>query len=152
MASAQHTGTVIDWAVWEWHALDLRIGFMTGCFDPVHPGHLKVIDVLSTVTNRIIVAVNDDDYIRQQKGREPQQTQDSRMAIMAAIKGVNFAVSLDDGDPSQLIANIEPDVVAVGSDYKESDIKGLDIIKSYGGSVLFVERDPVSSSQILSVT
>lgn len=128
----------------------MRIGLLTGCFDPIHPGHLKAIEVLGTVADRITVAVNDDDYIRRHKAREPQQPQASRIAIMNAVKGVDLAIPFEGGDPSQLIAAIEPDVVAVGSDYTESDIKGLEIIKSYGGSVLFVERDPVSSSQILT--
>jgi bifunctional ADP-heptose synthase (sugar kinase/adenylyltransferase) len=49
-----------------------------------------------------------------------------------------------------LIAALEPDVVAVGSDYREEQVKGLDIIKGYGGRVLFVQREPIASSAILA--
>jgi D-beta-D-heptose 7-phosphate kinase/D-beta-D-heptose 1-phosphate adenosyltransferase len=74
--------------VQDWRNCGLAVGFISGCFDPLHPGHLKTIELLRLSVYRVIVAVNDDAYIREVKGRKPQQRQAHRMAIMQALKGV----------------------------------------------------------------
>ncbi len=66
---------VFDWSVLdqrldEWHRQGLRIGFTNGCFDLLHPGHIKLLTGAAAACDRLIVGLNSDASVRRLKGSE----------------------------------------------------------------------------------
>lgn len=123
-----------------WRDEGLSIGFANGCFDLIHPGHIRLIKNAAQTCDRLVVALNSDASVRRLKGPErPLQDQGARAEVMANIKGVSLVTLFDEDTPIELICALRPDVIIKGSDYREDEVVGGDLVKSYGGSVHLVE-------------
>lgn len=72
---------------------------ISGGFDPVHKGHVRMILAASEECEMLVVGVNSDDWLRRKKGKE-FMTFDERVEIMSSFKGVGYAVGFDDSDNS----------------------------------------------------
>ena len=72
---------------------------VSGGFDPVHKGHVRMIQSAATKAKRVIVGVNSDAWLRRKKGKEFMSHQE-RIEIMSAFKGVYRAVAFNDDDNS----------------------------------------------------
>lgn len=113
-----------------------RIVFTNGCFDIIHAGHVGYLDDARKQGDRLIVAVNTDASIRRLKGEgRPINTLDRRMAVLAGLGAVDWVVSFDEDTPERLLRRLKPDVLVKGGDYREDQVVGGDLIKSYGGEV-----------------
>lgn len=113
-----------------------RIVFTNGCFDIIHAGHVGYLDDARKQGDRLIVAVNSDASIRRLKGEgRPINTLDRRMAVLAGLGAVDWVVSFDEDTPERLLRRLKPDVLVKGGDYREDQVVGADLVKSYGGQV-----------------
>jgi D-beta-D-heptose 7-phosphate kinase / D-beta-D-heptose 1-phosphate adenosyltransferase len=113
-----------------------RVVFTNGCFDIIHAGHVGYLDDARKQGDRLIVAVNSDASIRRLKGEgRPINTLDRRMAVLAGLGAVDWVVSFDEDTPERLLRRLKPDVLVKGGDYREDQVVGGDLIKSYGGTV-----------------
>jgi D-beta-D-heptose 7-phosphate kinase / D-beta-D-heptose 1-phosphate adenosyltransferase len=113
-----------------------RIVFSNGCFDIIHAGHVGYLDDARKQGDRLIVAVNSDASIRRLKGEgRPINTLDRRMAVLAGLGAVDWVVSFDEDTPERLLRRLKPDVLVKGGDYREDQVVGADLVKSYGGQV-----------------
>jgi D-beta-D-heptose 7-phosphate kinase / D-beta-D-heptose 1-phosphate adenosyltransferase len=113
-----------------------RIVFTNGCFDIIHAGHVGYLDDARKQGDRLIVAVNSDASIKRLKGEgRPINTLDRRMAVLAGLGAVDWVVSFDEDTPERLLRRLKPDVLVKGGDYREDQVVGADLIKSYGGVV-----------------
>lgn len=72
---------------------------ISGGFDPVHKGHVRMIQAASEKCEMLIVGVNSDDWLSRKKGKE-FMTFKERVEIMSAFKGVGYAVGFPDNDNS----------------------------------------------------
>jgi D-beta-D-heptose 7-phosphate kinase/D-beta-D-heptose 1-phosphate adenosyltransferase len=123
-----------------WAADKLSVGFTNGCFDLLHPGHISLLRQASAACDRLIVGLNTDASVQRLKGpTRPVQSQDSRAAVMAAVKGVDAVVLFGEDTPLEAIAALQPDVLIKGADYAEADIVGADIVKARGGRIVRAE-------------
>jgi len=112
------------------------IVFTNGCFDIIHAGHVGYLDDARKQGDRLIVAVNSDASIKRLKGEgRPINTLDRRMAVLAGLGAVDWVVSFDEDTPERILRRLKPDVLVKGGDYREDQVVGGDLIKSYGGSV-----------------
>ena len=122
-----------------WRASGLRIGFTNGCFDILHPGHLRVLRQARAQCDRLIVAINTDASVKRLKGQSrPVNTEQDRAELLAGIAGVDAVTSFDEDTPAELIEAIQPDVLVKGGDYKADEIVGADTVKARGGEVVIV--------------
>ncbi len=113
-----------------------KIVFTNGCFDIIHAGHVGYLDDARKQGDRLIVAVNGDASIKRLKGEgRPINTLDRRMTVLAGLGSVDWVVSFDEDTPERLLRRLKPDVLVKGGDYKEDQVVGADLIKSYGGEV-----------------
>jgi D-beta-D-heptose 7-phosphate kinase/D-beta-D-heptose 1-phosphate adenosyltransferase len=90
----------------------------SGGFDPIHPGHVSCIVQSAALGDTLVVIVNGDDFLIRKKGKA-FQTLDTRAAIAAAIRGVDFVVKFETvGDPTvaAALAAVRPHIFAKGGD------------------------------------
>lgn len=123
-----------------WRAAGLTVGFANGCFDLIHPGHIRLITEAAAACDRLVVALNSDASVKRLKGTErPLQTEEARAQVMAAIKGVSLVTLFEEDTPLELIGALRPTIIVKGSDYREDQVVGGDLVKSWGGRVVLVD-------------
>ncbi|MBV7387538.1 bifunctional D-glycero-beta-D-manno-heptose-7-phosphate kinase/D-glycero-beta-D-manno-heptose 1-phosphate adenylyltransferase HldE [Pasteurellaceae bacterium TAE3-ERU1] len=113
-----------------------KIVMTNGCFDILHPGHVSYLDNARKLGDRLIVAVNSDESVRRLKGEtRPINTLNARMAVLAGLSSVDWVVPFEQDTPRELIAEILPDLLVKGGDYKPEDIAGSQEVWANGGDV-----------------
>ena len=143
---------VFDWSLLdehmaEWRKAGLRIGFTNGCFDLLHPGHIKLLAGARAACDRLVLGLNGDDSVRRLKGEgRPVQPVQSRAEVLAALEAVDLVVVFDEDTPEQLIARVKPTVLVKGSDYKREDVVGHAIVEALGGEVILIDLVPGQST------
>ncbi len=145
---------VFDWSVLDqrlaaWR--DLRIGFTNGCFDLLHPGHIKLLSETRAACDRLIVGLNGDGSVRRLKGEgRPLQEVHARAEVLAALEAVDLVVVFDQDTPLELIRRVRPKVLAKGGDYRHEEVVGHELVESDGGEVILVDLMPgFSTSKIV---
>ena len=95
----------------DWREQGLRVGFTNGCFDILHPGHVKVLTAARGACDRLIVGLNSDASVRRLKGEaRPVQDERARSEVLAALEAVDLVVVFDEDTPIRLITEIKPSV------------------------------------------
>ena len=124
----------------EWRRQELRIGFTNGCFDILHPGHVKVLTAARGACDRLVVGLNSDASVRRLKGEgRPVQDESARAEVLAALEAVDLVVVFEEDTPIRLITQIRPSVLVKGGDYTREQVVGHDIVEANGGEVMLVD-------------
>ena len=111
-----------------------------GCFDILHQGHVQYLQQARELGDRLIVAVNSDESVRQLKGSgRPINQLSSRMAVLAALDCVDWVVDFSEETPERLICSVLPDVMVKGGDYRPDEIAGGRCVQEAGGEVVVLE-------------
>ena len=130
-----------------WRKQGLRIGFTNGCFDILHPGHVKLMAQSRAACDRLVVGLNSDASVARLKGPErPVQKVQARAEVLAALEAVDLVVVFENDTPRELISRVRPSVLVKGADYTREQVVGHDIVESYGGEVLLVDLLPGHST------
>ena len=107
-----------------------------GCFDMLHSGHITYLQEAKAKGHRLIVAVNSDESVRALKGpTRPINGLDHRMALLAALRAVDWVVPFSEETPQHLIQQLLPDILVKGGDYQVSEIAGHEEVLAAGGRV-----------------
>ncbi|MGX4770672.1 D-glycero-beta-D-manno-heptose-7-phosphate kinase [Bradyrhizobium guangdongense] len=124
----------------EWKREGLRVGFTNGCFDILHPGHVKVLTAARAACDRLIVGLNSDASVRRLKGADrPVQDERARAEVLAALEAVDLVVIFEQDTPIDLITRITPSVLVKGGDYTREQVVGYDVVEAAGGVVVLVD-------------
>jgi D-beta-D-heptose 7-phosphate kinase / D-beta-D-heptose 1-phosphate adenosyltransferase len=130
----------LDARLLEWRKQDLRVGFTNGCFDILHPGHVKLMTAARGTCDRLIVGLNSDASVKRLKGEDrPVQNERARAEVLAALEAVDLVVLFEEDTPLNLITQIKPAVVVKGADYTREQVVGHEIVEAHGGEVRLVE-------------
>ena len=122
-----------------WHGMGLRVGFANGCFDLIHPGHVRLLSQARAACDRLIVALNTDASVKRLKGpTRPLQTETARAIVMASMAPVDLVTLFDEDTPLEMIQALKPDVLVKGSDYTVDQVVGADLVQGWGGKVVLV--------------
>src|ERR1700726_768408 len=134
----------------EWRKQGLRVGFTNGCFDILHPGHVKVLTAARAACDRLIVGLNSDASVKRLKGEgRPVQDERARAEVLAALEAVDLVAIFDEDTPIGLITAVRPSVLVKGGDYTRKQVVGHEIVEASGGQVLLVELLPGFSTTSL---
>ena len=107
-----------------------RIVFTNGCFDLLHPGHIKVFTFAKKKGDVLVVGLNSNSSIKKIKGpKRPIQNQKSRAQILEAIDVIDYIVLFSSPTPLSLIKELKPDILVKGSDWGKGKIVGSDIVE-----------------------
>ena len=123
-----------------------------GCFDILHAGHVSYLSHAKELGDRLIVAVNDDASVTRLKGEgRPVNPVDRRMAVLAGLGAVDWVVSFSEDTPQRLIANMLPDTLVKGGDYKVEEIAGGQEVIAAGGEVKVLNfEEGISTTEIIN--
>ena len=125
-----------------WRSARLRVGFTNGCFDLVHPGHVRLLGKARAACDRLIVGLNSDASVKRLKGPErPLQQEMARATVMAAIGAVDLVVLFEEDTPEDLIRALLPDLLFKGADYTLDQVVGGDIVRAAGGEVKLIDLE-----------
>jgi D-beta-D-heptose 7-phosphate kinase/D-beta-D-heptose 1-phosphate adenosyltransferase len=122
-----------------------------GCFDLLHPGHIEYLTAAKALGDRLIVAVNSDASVQRLKGpTRPVQPLSTRMAMLSALKAVDWVVAFEEDTPAVLINNLLPDYLVKGGDYQASEVAGAQAVIAHGGEVVILPfKAGFSTSQMI---
>ena len=120
-----------------------RIVFTNGCFDLLHPGHIRSLEQARELGDALIVGLNNDAGVRQLKGEgRPVIPERERAEILAALECVDAVVIFDDPTPREVISGLLPDVLVKGGDWPGDQIVGREEVEAAGGRVVSVPVVP----------
>ncbi|ASK78312.1 bifunctional heptose 7-phosphate kinase/heptose 1-phosphate adenyltransferase [Paraphotobacterium marinum] len=124
-----------------------------GCFDLLHAGHVSYLNEAGQLGDKLIVAVNSDNSVRRLKGAgRPINTCDRRMQVLGGLGSVDYVVQFDEDTPQRLIAQILPDLLVKGGDYKINEIAGAEDVIENGGEVRILSfKDGLSTTNIINI-
>lgn len=130
---------------------DKKVVFTNGCYDIIHVGHIQGLKDASELGDILIVALNSDASITRLKGKNrPINQLKDRMCVLASIEYVDYVTYFEEDTPYEIISKVKPDILVKGSDYKEENVVGKDIVESYGGRVEVVSyRNGKSTTDII---
>jgi D-glycero-beta-D-manno-heptose 1-phosphate adenylyltransferase len=128
-----------------------RVVFTNGCFDLLHPGHIRTLEQARSFGEVLIVAINSDLSVRELKGDgRPVIPERERAEILAALESVDAVIIFDELTPREVIARLLPDVLVKGGDWPGDQIVGREEVEAAGGRVVSVPVVPgYSTSTIL---
>jgi len=125
--------------------------FTNGCFDLLHPGHVRTLEQARALGDLLIVAINGDASVRALKGPgRPVIPQDERAEILATLAAVDYVTIFDEPTPRELIARLLPNVLVKGGDWGPDEIVGREEVEAAGGRVASIPIEPgYSTTEIL---
>lgn len=116
-----------------------RVVFTNGCFDLLHRGHVRLLQHARELGDLLIVGLNSDVSVRLLKGPfRPVLSQDERAELLSALAPVDYVVIFEEGDPSRIIAALEPDVLVKGADWAKEEVVGRETVERRGGQVVTI--------------
>lgn len=117
-----------------------RIVFTNGCFDIIHPGHIRYLETARSLGDLLVVAVNSDESVRRLKGESrPIQDEDARSELVAALHCVDLVGIFSEDTPLEIIMAVRPDTLVKGGDWTKDQIVGRDFVEARGGEVFAIE-------------
>jgi D-beta-D-heptose 7-phosphate kinase/D-beta-D-heptose 1-phosphate adenosyltransferase len=129
-----------------------RVVFTNGCFDLLHPGHVRYLGGARALGDALVVGLNSDASVRRLKGPgRPILTASERAEVLAALAAVDHVIAFDEDTPRALVAALRPDVLVKGSDWALDDIAGREEVEAHGGRVVRMELVAgVSTSELIA--
>jgi len=116
-----------------------RVVFTNGCFDLLHPGHVRCLAEARALGDLLVVAVNSDRSVRGNKGPErPLVPQNDRAEVLAALCSVDYVTIFDEPTPRDLIASVLPSVLVKGADWGLTEVLGREEVEAAGGRVVSI--------------
>ena len=120
-----------------------RVVFTNGCFDLLHPGHVRCLAEARSLGDVLVVAVNSDRSVRGNKGPErPLVAERDRAEVLAALAAVDYVAIFDEPTPRELIARVLPNILVKGADWAPEQVAGRDEVVAAGGRVISVPLAP----------
>jgi D-beta-D-heptose 7-phosphate kinase/D-beta-D-heptose 1-phosphate adenosyltransferase len=128
-----------------------RVVFTNGCFELLHPGHIRILEQARELGDVLIVGLNSDAGVRQLKGEgRPVIAERERAEILSALECVDAVVIFNSPTPLELISRLLPDVLVKGDDWPLDQIVGRAEVEAAGGMVKTVPILPgYSTTSIL---
>ncbi len=126
----------------DWRRAGKIVVFTNGCYDILHPGHIRLLESARALGDVLILALNTDAGVQRLKGpTRPLISQDDRAELAAALEAVDAVTFFDEDTPRELIAAVLPDVLVKGADWSHF-IAGREEVEAAGGKVLALPLEP----------
>jgi len=125
-----------------WKEEGKSVVFTNGCYDILHPGHVRLLEQARSLGDVLILALNSDASVRRMKGpSRPMISENDRAAMALALSAVDAVTLFDEDTPRELIAEVLPDILIKGADWSHF-IAGREEVEAAGGRVLTVSLEP----------
>jgi D-glycero-beta-D-manno-heptose 1-phosphate adenylyltransferase len=125
-----------------WKQAGRKVVFTNGCYDILHPGHVRLLERARSLGDVLILALNTDSSVQRLKGpSRPFFSEDDRAALAQQLEAVDAVTLFDEDTPRELIAALLPDVLVKGADWTHF-IAGREEVEAAGGEVLALPLEP----------
>jgi rfaE bifunctional protein nucleotidyltransferase chain/domain len=126
----------------EWKRTCRKVVFTNGCYDILHPGHIRLLESARSLGDILILALNTDASVQRLKGpARPLIPENARAELAAALEAVDAVTFFDEDTPRELIAVVLPDILIKGADWAHF-IAGREEVEAAGGQVLALPLEP----------
>jgi rfaE bifunctional protein nucleotidyltransferase chain/domain len=126
----------------EWKHAGKKVVFTNGCYDVLHPGHIRLLEAARSLGDVLILALNTDASVQRLKGpTRPLISEDQRAELGSALAAVDAVTFFDEDTPRELIAAVLPDILIKGADWTHF-IAGREEVEAAGGKVLALPLEP----------
>jgi rfaE bifunctional protein nucleotidyltransferase chain/domain len=126
----------------EWKRDGRKVVFTNGCYDVLHPGHIRLLEAARSLGDILILALNTDASVQRLKGpTRPLISEQERAELAGALAAVDAVTFFDEDTPRELIAAVLPDVLIKGADWAHF-IAGREEVEAAGGQVLALPLEP----------
>ena len=130
--------------------------FTNGCFDLLHPGHVRYLQAAQKLGKRLVVGLNSDDSVRQIKPNKPDQPSrpiipsDQRAEVLAALRSIDAVVIFSETTAIKTLQSLQPDLYVKGGDYAIESLPEAPTVLGYGGQIKLIQVEiPTSTSAII---
>ena len=136
----------------EWKDNRRQVVFTNGCFDLLHPGHIRLLEEARTLGDVLVVGLNSDCSLRELKGPgRPLVPEQERAEVLAALEAVAAVTIFDEPTPRELVAALVPDVLVKGGDWGADEIVGREEVEAAGGRVVRISLvEGYSTSRLIA--
>lgn len=127
---------------------DNRVILCHGCFDIVHPGHIRHLVYAKSKADILVASLTCDRHITKGIYR-PHVPENIRAESIAALSMVDYVIIDDHATPIELIKELKPDYFCKGFEYSAGNPAAkteAETVESYGGEIIFTPGDIVYSS------
>jgi len=126
----------------EWKRQGKTVVFTNGCYDILHPGHIRLLERARSLGDVLILALNTDAGVQRHKGpTRPLIPEQDRAALALGLAAVDAVTFFDEDTPRELIAAVLPDILVKGADWAHF-IAGREEVEAAGGQVLALPLEP----------
>jgi rfaE bifunctional protein nucleotidyltransferase chain/domain len=126
----------------EWRRAGKTVVFTNGCYDLLHPGHIRLLENARSLGDILILALNTDASVARLKGpSRPLIPEEDRAALALELQAVDAVTFFDEDTPRELIAEVLPDILVKGADWSHF-IAGREEVEAAGGKVLALPLEP----------
>ena len=130
----------------QWRQRAQKVVFTNGCYDLLHPGHVRLLEQAKALGDRLVVAINSDASVRRLKGpARPIVPEAERAELVASLDAVDAVTVFDEETPHALLEVLLPDVLVKGADWSHW-IAGREIVEAAGGVVAALPLEPEFST------
>ncbi len=125
-----------------WQAEGKSVVFTNGCFDLLHPGHIRLLEQARSLGDVLILGLNSDAGVARTKGPpRPILCEQERAAMAGELEAVDAVVLFDEETPRDLIAGLLPDILLKGADWSHF-VAGREEVEDAGGLVVTLDLEP----------
>ena len=125
-----------------WKREGKTVVFTNGCYDLLHPGHIRLLEAARSLGDVLILALNSDAGTRRMKGpARPIIPQADRCELAVSLEAVDAVTLFDEETPRELISEILPDILVKGADWSHF-VAGREEVEAAGGKVLNLPLEP----------
>jgi len=126
----------------QWKRAGKVVVFTNGCYDLLHPGHVRLLEKARSLGGLLILALNTDSSVQRLKGpTRPLIPEQERAELATGLAAVDAVTLFDEDTPRELIAGLLPDILVKGADWAHW-IAGREEVEASGGKVLALPLEP----------
>jgi D-glycero-beta-D-manno-heptose 1-phosphate adenylyltransferase len=126
----------------QWKTAGRTVVFTNGCYDLLHPGHVRLLENARSLGDVLILALNSDASVQRLKGpSRPLTPERERAEVALELQAVDAVVLFDEDTPRELIAAVLPDILVKGADWAHW-IAGREEVEAAGGQVIAISLEP----------
>jgi D-glycero-beta-D-manno-heptose 1-phosphate adenylyltransferase len=129
--------------------------FTNGCFDLLHPGHVRYLQAARVLGKRLVVGLNNDDSVRLIKPKQPGCPSrpiipaEQRAEVLAALRAVDGVVLFSEPTAINTLAALKPDLYVKGGDYSIASLPEAPTVLDYGGKIELIQVEISTSTSAI---
>lgn len=138
----------------------MKIVAVSGGFDPVHIGHVRLFKEARKLGDKLVVILNNDNWLIKKKGK-PFMPEEERKEILLALRDVDEVVLTEHGpdDPdtsvNRTLMKVKPDIFANGGDRVKENVPedlvcnkiGCEMVYNVGGEKIQSSSELIKNSE-----